>query len=119
MAAVGLAGWPKKALADTVDQLSIGLGQIVHKAVDGFNKDSPLRQTGYRAHRREPRLDGFWHAHAELGVIFDLLPFSCSGRRSAHPSRSVLLSSRVAHARRISNRDSTAYAPIGSWRSVA
>ena len=73
---------PEEALGQPVDQFSIGWRQVVKEAVDRFDDDAPLRETGDGAEGVEARLHFHRHANAELRIVFDLFAFACPGGRS-------------------------------------
>src|SRR5215813_1584850 len=75
----GLAGL-HQTLAQSIDELSIGLRKIRKEAVDGLDDHTPLGETGNRAERIQSCLELERHANAQLRVVFDLLSFSGTSR---------------------------------------
>ena len=72
-----------EALAETIDEFAVGWRKIVVEAVDGFDDDAPLGESGDRAQRVEPRLHLDRYTDAQLRVILDLLPFAGTGGRAS------------------------------------
>ena len=73
---------PEEALGQPVDQFSIGWRQVVKEAVDRFDDDAPLRETGDGAERIEAGLHFDWDTNAELRIVLHLLAFPGSGGRA-------------------------------------
>ena len=72
-----------QAFGETVNELAVGRGQIVEEAVDGFDDDSPLGETGDGAQRIQAGFHFERHANAQLRVVLDPLAFPGSCRRAA------------------------------------
>jgi hypothetical protein len=73
----------QKTLAEAVHQFTILCGEIVAEAIDGFDDDSPLRQTGDSTEGVEPRLHLERDSHTELRIVLHLFAFPGSGWRSS------------------------------------
>src|SRR5947199_4501109 len=105
-----LAG-PEETFTEAVDERAIGRRQSVKEAVDRFDNDAPLRETGDRAERIQARLHFDRHADAKLRVVFDLLAFPGTGRRTAGAatfSQSFVLRVRTFVSHRRTGRRGTA-----------
>jgi hypothetical protein len=73
----------QKTLAEAVHQFTILGGEIVAEAINGFDDDSPLRQTGDGTEGVEPRLHLERDSHTELRIVLDLFTLPGSGWRSS------------------------------------
>ena len=67
-----------ETLAEAVHELTIGRRQAVEQAVDRFDDDAPLRETGDGAECRQARFHFDRHTDTKLRIIFDLLAFPSS-----------------------------------------
>src|SRR2546427_9657872 len=88
----------RQALTQTVDQVAVGLGEIPEEAVDCFDDDAPLRQTGDGAEGVEAGLELDGYPDAELRVVLDLLSFFGSCRRAA--GATTIIQAVFRHVRR-------------------
>jgi hypothetical protein len=81
----------KKTLAETVNEFTIRRREIVQEAVDGFDDDSPLRQTRDGTEGVEPRLHFHRDSHTQLRIILDLftLPGSCRWSSRTTPRQPI------------------------------
>src|SRR5437763_9948564 len=70
-------------LTQSVDQVTLALGQVIVEAIDRLDDDPPLRQAGDRAQRVQAGFQLKRNADAELWVIFYLFPVFRAGRWSA------------------------------------
>src|SRR3954469_17594133 len=74
----------QQALAQSCDQVTLALWQLVVEAVDGFDDDPPLSQAGDGAQRIQPGFELDRNPNAELWVIFYLFAVFGARRRAAH-----------------------------------
>jgi hypothetical protein len=87
----------KEPFAQTVDKSTIGGREVAHKAIDRFDDDAPLRQTGDGAQRVEARLHFLRHAHAELWIVFDTFASFRARRRAAGAAAAGLVYAAFGH----------------------
>jgi len=78
-----LAGGSEQPLAQAIDQFAIGRREVVVKAIDRFDDDAPLCETGDGAQGVEPCLHFYRHTDTQLRIILDPLAFLGTGRGTA------------------------------------
>jgi len=86
----------EQSLAQAIDQFTIGRRQVVVKAIDGFDDNAPLGETGDGAQGIEPRLHFHRHTNAQLRVVLYLFAFP-GASRGATGASSVRLGMFVGH----------------------